>query len=92
MEERADARSLRAGCHSLRSDGRPAEALQRPPVEDATMAKADGIDLGTTNPMIAAVEGGQPTMIANGEGSWTASVVAVTELREWVDDALRGDT
>jgi molecular chaperone DnaK len=56
------------------------------------MAKADGIDLGTTNPMIAAVEGGQPTMIANGEGSWTASVVAVTELREWVDDALRGDT
>jgi len=33
------------------------------------MAKAVGIDLGTTNSVIAAVEGGQPTVIPNAEGS-----------------------
>ncbi len=32
------------------------------------MAKAVGIDLGTTNSVIAAVEGGQPTVIPNAEG------------------------
>src|SRR3954463_5024953 len=74
---------LRAGCHSLGSDGRPAEALQRPPVEDSTMAKAVGIDLGTTNSVIAAVEGGQPTVVPNSEGSRTTpSVVAFTEQGE----------
>ena len=44
------------------------------------MAKAVGIDLGTTNSVIAAVEAGQPTVIANAEGSRTTpSVVAFTE-------------
>ncbi|WP_427892257.1 molecular chaperone DnaK [Kribbella sp. GL6] len=44
------------------------------------MAKAVGIDLGTTNSVIAVVEGGHPTVIANGEGSRTRpSVVAFTE-------------
>ena len=44
------------------------------------MAKAVGIDLGTTNSVIAAVEGGQPTVIPNAEGSRTTpSVVAFTE-------------
>ncbi|HZX04302.1 molecular chaperone DnaK [Kribbella sp.] len=44
------------------------------------MAKAVGIDLGTTNSVIAVVEGGHPTVIANGEGSRTTpSVVAFTE-------------
>ena len=33
------------------------------------MAKAVGIDLGTTNSVIAAMEGGEPTVIANAEGS-----------------------
>jgi molecular chaperone DnaK len=43
------------------------------------MAKAVGIDLGTTNSVIAAVEGGQPAVIANAEGSRTTpSVVAFT--------------
>jgi molecular chaperone DnaK len=47
------------------------------------MAKAVGIDLGTTNSVIATVEGGQPTVIANAEGSRTTpSVAAFTEQGE----------
>jgi molecular chaperone DnaK len=47
------------------------------------MAKAVGIDLGTTNSVIAALEGGQATVIPNAEGSRTTpSVVAFTESGE----------
>src|ERR1700674_3595407 len=47
------------------------------------MAKVVGIDLGTTNSVIATVEGGQPTVIPNAEGSRTTpSVVAITEQGE----------
>jgi molecular chaperone DnaK len=47
------------------------------------MAKAVGIDLGTTNSVIATVEGGQPTVVPNAEGSRTTpSVVAFTEQGE----------
>src|SRR5258707_4959962 len=47
------------------------------------MAKAVGIDLGTTNSVIAAMEGGKPTVIPNAEGSRTTpSVVAFTEQGE----------
>src|SRR5690242_7915526 len=47
------------------------------------MAKAVGIDLGTTNSVIAALEGGQSTVIPNAEGSRTTpSVVAFTESGE----------
>src|SRR4030081_2326375 len=47
------------------------------------MAKAVGIDLGTTNSVIATVEGGQPRVIPNAEGSRTTpSVVAFTEQGE----------
>jgi molecular chaperone DnaK len=47
------------------------------------MAKAVGIDLGTTNSVIAAMEGGQPTVIPNAEGSRTTpSVVAFTDTGE----------
>jgi molecular chaperone DnaK len=47
------------------------------------MARAVGIDLGTTNSVIAAVEGGHPTVIPNAEGSRTTpSVVAFTEQGE----------
>src|SRR6187431_1233399 len=54
-----------------------------PSQEEDSMAKAVGIDLGTTNSAIAAVEGGQPTVIPNAEGSRTTpSVVAFTESGE----------
>ena len=47
------------------------------------MAKVVGIDLGTTNSVIATMEGGQPTVIPNAEGSRTTpSVVAFTEQGE----------
>jgi molecular chaperone DnaK len=47
------------------------------------MAKAVGIDLGTTNSVIAAMEGGEAQVIPNAEGSRTTpSVVAFTEQGE----------
>ncbi len=47
------------------------------------MAKVIGIDLGTTNSVVAVVEGGNPTVIANQEGSrLTPSVVAFTKEGE----------
>lgn len=47
------------------------------------MAKAVGIDLGTTNSVVAVMEGGQPTVIINSEGSrLTPSVVAFTKAGE----------
>jgi molecular chaperone DnaK len=47
------------------------------------VAKAVGIDLGTTNSVIATMEGGQPTVIPNAEGARTTpSVVAFTENGE----------
>jgi molecular chaperone DnaK len=47
------------------------------------MAAAVGIDLGTTNSVIAAIEAGKPAVIPNAEGSRTTpSVVAFTEAGE----------
>ncbi|HEX3607735.1 MAG TPA: molecular chaperone DnaK [Candidatus Dormibacteraeota bacterium] len=47
------------------------------------MAKTVGIDLGTTNSVITAMEGGEPTVIPNAEGSRTTpSVVAFTRTGE----------
>ncbi|KUN29844.1 molecular chaperone DnaK [Streptomyces antibioticus] len=47
------------------------------------MAKAVGIDLGTTNSVIAVWEGGEPTVVPNSEGNRTTpSVVAFTDTGE----------
>ena len=65
---------------------------REPPTENAvglvnerttTMARAVGIDLGTTNSAIAVLEGGEPTIIPNAEGSRTTpSVVAFSKTGE----------
>jgi len=47
------------------------------------MARAVGIDLGTTNSVVAVLEGGEPTVIANAEGGRTTpSVVAFAKSGE----------
>jgi molecular chaperone DnaK len=47
------------------------------------MAKVVGIDLGTTNSVVAAIEGGQPSVIINSEGlRTTPSIVAYTKKQE----------
>jgi len=46
------------------------------------MNKVVGIDLGTTNSVVAAIEGGQPIVITNSEGfRTTPSIVAYTKKR-----------
>src|SRR5215217_415205 len=89
-----DASSLIAGCARaaspvlvvraaptatiLESGAQPAQHTGGP-----DMAKAVGIDLGTTNSVIAAMEGGQPSVVPNAEGSRTTpSVVAFTDAGE----------
>src|SRR5438132_8022458 len=47
------------------------------------MPKVVGIDLGTTNSVVAVMEGGEPTVIPNSEGSrLTPSVVGFTKSGE----------
>jgi molecular chaperone DnaK len=47
------------------------------------MAKAVGIDLGTTNSVVSVLEGGEPTVITNAEGARTTpSVVAFSKAAE----------
>ena len=47
------------------------------------MGKIIGIDLGTTNSVVAMMEGGEPTVITNPEGSrLTPSVIAITKSGE----------
>jgi molecular chaperone DnaK len=49
------------------------------------MGKSVGIDLGTTNSVVAVIEGGQPTVIVNSDGNRTTpSVVAMSKAGERV--------
>src|SRR3984885_11242219 len=57
--------------------------LSTQPTRTELMARAVGIDLGTTNSVVAVLEGGEPTVIANAEGSRTTpSVVAFAKNGE----------
>jgi molecular chaperone DnaK len=61
--------------------GHPKNAEQG--VEANIMGKIIGIDLGTTNSCVSVMEGGEPTVITNAEGSRTTpSVVAFTKDNE----------
>src|SRR5512137_1553288 len=56
-------------------------SLQNPEV--SPMARAVGIDLGTTNSVVSVLEGGEPTVIPNAEGARTTpSVVAFAKNGE----------
>jgi len=47
------------------------------------MAKIVGIDLGTTNSVVAAMEGGDPTVIPTAEGGNTMPWAATRCLLSW---------
>jgi len=54
------------------------------------MAKSVGIDLGTTNSVIAVMEGGEPTVLVNGEGARTTpSVVAFKDEQRLVGQVAK---
>jgi molecular chaperone DnaK len=72
-----------------RNDGRTGLAFYLacsasvPSVKEGNMARAVGIDLGTTNSVIASMEGDQPQVIPNAEGARTTpSVMAFTDNGE----------
>lgn len=57
---------------------------------EAAAEKVVGIDLGTTNSAVAAMEGGKPTIVTNAEGQRTTpSVVAFTKTGEQLVGQVR---
>src|SRR3954471_12384657 len=57
--------------------------MTEPSSEEVAMAKAVGIDLGTTNSVVSVLEGGEPTVVANAEGGRTTpSVVGFAKTGE----------
>jgi molecular chaperone DnaK len=58
-------------------------ATGKPRWKETAMARAVGIDLGTTNSVVAVLEGGEPTVVANAEGARTTpSIVAFAKHGE----------
>ena len=71
----------------IRGDGPSYSTVTRPPFarhpREDSMSKIIGIDLGTTNSVVAVMEGGEPVVITNPEGGrLTPSVVAFTKTGE----------
>jgi molecular chaperone DnaK len=67
---------------NARSPADPAQVVGSN-MEVLNMARAVGIDLGTTNSVVSVLEGGEPTVIANAEGARTTpSVVAFAKNGE----------
>ena len=63
--------------------GRGTGPVRRGCEEAFSMARAVGIDLGTTNSVVSVLEGGDPTVVANAEGARTTpSVVAFAKSGE----------
>ena len=46
------------------------------------MARAVGIDLGTTNSVVAVLEGGEPKVIANAEGGRTTCLLYTSDAAD----------
>eukprot|EP00271_Cylindrocystis_brebissonii_P016142 TRINITY_DN39377_c0_g1_i1.p1 TRINITY_DN39377_c0_g1~~TRINITY_DN39377_c0_g1_i1.p1 ORF type:complete len:714 (-),score=181.09 TRINITY_DN39377_c0_g1_i1:628-2769(-) len=65
---------------AVKNQSRPSVARGRGGALSAVCEKVVGIDLGTTNSAVAAMEGGKPTIVTNAEGARTTpSVVAYTK-------------
>src|SRR4051794_8006628 len=68
---------------SFESYPKSARRFIREPRSEIIMARIIGIDLGTTNSCVAGLEGGEPKVIPNAEGSnTTPSIVAFTDRGE----------
>src|SRR5207244_8175426 len=65
------------------SDRGPGHAAMHGAKKEEEMSKIIGIDLGTTNSVVAVMQGGEPVVIPNQEGARTTpSVVGITKTGE----------